>query len=62
MNKLWLFVSHNFGAESTSVMYIGFKGEYTKHRREAVETLYESRPVKAPADLKQEKQLPKMYF
>lgn len=60
VNKLWLFVSHNYGAPSTSIMYIGLKGEFTKHKREAVQTTYESRPMKTPADLKIEEQLPKM--
>lgn len=45
MTKLWLFVSSNYGAATTEVMFIGFKGEFTKYRREPVETVYESRPL-----------------
>lgn len=60
VNKLWLFVSRNFGAPSTSVMYIGLKGVHTKHKREAVQTTYELRPVKKPGDVKDEEQFPKL--
>ncbi|KAI0557308.1 PITH domain containing protein [Gracilaria domingensis] len=52
VSKLWLFVSSNFGADFTEIRYIGLKGEYTKYRREAVNTVYESRPVKASEDVK----------
>ncbi|CAN8066305.1 unnamed protein product [Agarophyton chilense] len=52
VTKLWLFVSDNFGADFTEIRYIGLKGEYTKYKREAVNTVYESRPLKASEDVK----------
>lgn len=51
VSKLWLFVQDNFGGDVTKIMYIGLKGEFTKYRREAVHTVYESRPLKAPKDV-----------
>ncbi|CDF35918.1 unnamed protein product [Chondrus crispus] len=51
VSKLWLFVSENFGAEVTRIMYIGLRGEFTKYKREAVHTVYESRPLKAAKDV-----------
>lgn len=59
VSKLWLFISHNFGGEVTEVMYLGLKGEFTKYKREAVHTVYESRPMKASEDVKN-MQTPKM--
>lgn len=51
VSKLWLFVTSNFGAEFTHIRYIGLKGEFTKYRREAVHTVYESRPLAAAKDV-----------
>eukprot|EP00884_Botryococcus_braunii_P008180 jgi/Botrbrau1/17363/Bobra.0015s0104.1 len=34
----------NFGADSTKIHFIGFKGEHTQVRREAVVTTYEAKP------------------
>lgn len=51
VSKLWLFVKSNFGGEVTKVMYVGLKGEFTKYKREAVHTVYESRPLKAAKDV-----------
>ena len=51
ISKLWLYVSDNFGADETKIMYVGFKGEFTKYRREAVQAVYESRPQKAAKDV-----------
>lgn len=52
ISTLWLFISRNFGADITDVRYIGLKGVYTKYKREAVHTVYESRPMKAANDIK----------
>lgn len=52
VSKLWLYVKENFGAEYTEIRYIGLKGEFTKYKREAVHTVYESRPMKASKDVK----------
>lgn len=53
VNTLWLFISKNFDAESTSNMYLGLKGEFTCHRRRAVKTVYEVRPTKASSDVEE---------
>lgn len=55
VSKLWLFISHNFGADTTKIMYLGFKGEFTKYRREAVQAVYEARPLKAAKDVRDTK-------
>ncbi len=55
VSKLWLFVPSNFGGDITKIMYIGFKGEFTKYRREAVQAVYESRPLKAAKDVRNTK-------
>ena len=52
VSTLWLFIDRNFGAEHTEIMYLGLKGESTKYKREAVHTVYESRPMKAAEDVK----------
>lgn len=52
VSTLWLFISHNFGGDITEIRYLGFKGVYTKYKREAVHTVYESRPMKAAEDVK----------
>lgn len=51
VTKLWLYVRSNFGGDVTKIMYLGLKGEFTKYRREAVHTVYESRPMKAAKDV-----------
>ena len=38
---LSLFFEDNFGAESTGIYYLGFKGEFMKLNRDPVEVLYE---------------------
>jgi PITH domain len=48
VSTLWLFFTRNFGADVTRIMYIGLKGEYTLYKREAVVSMYESRPLAAP--------------
>lgn len=48
VSTLWLFFPRNFGGETSLIQYIGLKGEYTLYKREAVEAVYESRPLAAP--------------
>lgn len=43
--QLIMFFPSNFGAERTVIQYIGLKGQATNYRREAVETVYEARPM-----------------
>lgn len=54
MHSIDLYFPSNFGADCTEIRFIAFKGEYTERRREAVEAVYESRPMaadhKLPAD------------
>lgn len=52
VHTLWLFITRNFGAPVTEIRYIGLKGIYTQYKREAVHTVYESRPSKASEDVK----------
>ncbi|GJQ14803.1 hypothetical protein GpartN1_g6594.t1 [Galdieria partita] len=43
--SLIMFFPTNFGSERTVIQYIGLKGEVTNYRREAVQTVYEARPM-----------------
>lgn len=43
--SLDLHIPSSFGADTTQVLFIGLKGEYTQVRRKAVEAVYEARPV-----------------
>lgn len=52
VSKLWLYIKDNFGGEITDIRYLGLKGDFTKHKREAVITVYESRPMKAAEHVK----------
>jgi hypothetical protein len=45
VQSLIMFFPSNFGAERTVIQYIGLKGQATNYRREAVETVYEARPM-----------------
>ncbi|KAA8498767.1 PITH domain-containing protein [Porphyridium purpureum] len=58
VQTLWMFVSDNYGENRTEIQYIGFKGITTKHKREAVVTVYELRPQAAENDGLQEHNLP----
>ncbi len=40
--SLTLFIEENWGAETTKVSYLGFKGEFMALNREPVSVLYES--------------------
>ncbi|CAL5223627.1 g6169 [Coccomyxa viridis] len=40
-----LHIPNNFGADSTKIHFIGFKGEFTEAKREAVIAVYESKPL-----------------
>ena len=44
------FPSNLGGADATEIAFIGFKGEFSERRREAVTAVYETRPV--PTDHK----------
>ena len=44
------FPSNLGGADATEVSFVGFKGEFSERRREAVQAVYETRPV--PTDHK----------
>lgn len=41
VNSLAFYFPSNYGAETTSIKYIGMQGEHTHFRREAVHTTYE---------------------
>ena len=46
VHSIDLYIPSNFGAsEETEVRFIAFKGEYSERRRQAVEAVYEARPV-----------------
>ncbi|CAN0447979.1 unnamed protein product [Ectocarpus sp. 12 AP-2014] len=44
VSDITLFVPSNFGADSTVITYLGFKGESTKFRHGVVECVYEAKP------------------
>jgi hypothetical protein len=50
VHSIDLYIPSNFGADCTEITFIGFKGEFTERRRQAVEAVYETRPV--PSDHK----------
>jgi hypothetical protein len=41
VNSLTFYFPSNYGADATSIKYIGMQGEHTHFRREAVHTTYE---------------------
>jgi len=45
--QMWIFISDNFGAEETSLQYIGLKGTASANRRQAVSAVYELQPQTA---------------
>jgi len=45
VSSLTMYFPNNFGEELTTIYYIGFKGEFTSYKRQAVEAVYEARPV-----------------
>lgn len=44
-NSLQMHFPDSYGGEMIQISYIGLKGEHTGYKREAVVTIYESRPV-----------------
>lgn len=54
VHSIDLYIPSNFGAEQTEVLFIGFKGDFSERRRQAVEAVYESKPMpshhKVPGD------------
>eukprot|EP00359_Climacostomum_virens_P008068 CAMPEP_0204917250 /NCGR_PEP_ID=MMETSP1397-20131031/14880_1 /ASSEMBLY_ACC=CAM_ASM_000891 /TAXON_ID=49980 /ORGANISM="Climacostomum Climacostomum virens, Strain Stock W-24" /LENGTH=206 /DNA_ID=CAMNT_0052090037 /DNA_START=82 /DNA_END=698 /DNA_ORIENTATION=- len=45
VTQLQLYFPQNYGCNFMEITYLGFKGEATGHRNEAVIAIYESRPV-----------------
>ena len=45
VSSLTLYFPDNFGAELTTIYYIGFKGEFTSYKRAVVEAVYEARAI-----------------
>ena len=41
INTLTLYITENYGHETTALRYVGMQGEHTHFRREAVDTIYE---------------------
>ena len=44
VSSLTIFVQDNYGADTTRINFIGFKGEYGKGKRRAVHAIYEVTP------------------
>ena len=44
VSSLTIFVQDNYGADTTRINFIGFKGEFGKGKRRAVHTIYEVTP------------------
>ncbi|KAK9837603.1 hypothetical protein WJX74_001224 [Apatococcus lobatus] len=45
VHSIDLHIPNNFGADQTEIHFIGFKGEYTQSKREAVNVVYEARAL-----------------
>lgn len=45
MHSIDLHFPANFGAARTTVTFIGLRGEFTERKRQAVEAVYESKPM-----------------
>jgi hypothetical protein len=41
VSSVTIFISDNYGADTTRINFIGFKGEFGKGKRRAVEAIYE---------------------
>lgn len=54
VSTLTLFFNRNYGAETTGIQYVGLKGEFTEYKREAVRSVYESRPLAAPKKMSED--------
>ncbi|KAH7622446.1 putative PITH domain-containing protein 1 [Nannochloris sp. 'desiccata'] len=50
VHSIDLYFPANFGAAATEITFIAFKGEFSERKRQAVEAVYEARPV--PSDHK----------
>lgn len=45
VHQLSFYFPANFGSDFTEINFIGLKGEFTERKREAVQAVYESRPM-----------------
>lgn len=54
VSTLTLFFNRNYGADVSVIQFIGLKGEYTEYKREAVDAVYESRPLAAPRKMSED--------
>lgn len=45
VHSIDLYFPSNFGADGTEITFIAFKGEFSERKRQAVECVYEARPV-----------------
>ncbi|PSC71196.1 PITH domain-containing 1 [Micractinium conductrix] len=45
VHSLDLYFPSNFGADHTTITFIGLRGEFTERKRQAVEAVYESKPM-----------------
>jgi len=50
VHHLCIHIPQALGAEETRISFVGLKGEFVERRREAVETVYELRPVPKDTD------------
>jgi hypothetical protein len=55
VHSIDLYFPSNFGADHTCITFIGLRGEFSERRRQAVEAVYEARPVprdhRVPGDM-----------
>ncbi|KAL4857139.1 PITH domain-containing protein [Chlorella vulgaris] len=47
VHSIDLYFPSNFGADHSTITFIGFRGEFSERRREAVEAVYETRAMAA---------------
>jgi hypothetical protein len=45
VHSLDLYFPSNYGADRTTISFIGLRGEFSERRREAVEAVYEAKPM-----------------
>ena len=45
VHSIDLHFPSNFGADHTSISFVGLRGEFTERRRQAVEAVYETKPM-----------------
>eukprot|EP01027_Heterolobosea_sp_BB2_P009620 GEZU01014169.1.p1 GENE.GEZU01014169.1~~GEZU01014169.1.p1 ORF type:complete len:212 (-),score=47.65 GEZU01014169.1:457-1092(-) len=59
VNSLTMYFPENFGSDTTRIYYIGFKGDFTNHKREVVHAIYEAKPQLKDHEVRADSFVPK---